>query len=99
MKTVKEIHEFFMKRKDGKELSLGDFMDTVPGFIVEKDETGGEMCNWTMAQEYYRICEKMGSLAKPCVENLAYKADISNIICTFACKEYCNERESLYDAC
>ena len=59
MKTVKEIYEFFMKRKDGKELSLGDFMDTVPGFIVEKDETGGEMCNWTMAQEYYRICEKM----------------------------------------
>ena len=39
-----------------------------------------------------------GSLAKPCVEYLAYKADISNIVCTFACKEYCNERESLYDA-
>lgn len=59
MKTVREIHEFFMNRKDGKELSLSDFMNTVPGFIVEKYETGGENCNWTMAQEYYRICEKM----------------------------------------
>lgn len=59
MKTVKEIHDFFMKRKDGKEQSLGDFMETVPGYIVERFETGGENCNWSMAQEYYHICEKM----------------------------------------
>lgn len=59
MKTVKEIRDFFMKRKDGKELSLGDFMEAVPGYIVERFETGGENCNWTMAQEYYNICEKM----------------------------------------
>lgn len=59
MKTVKEIHDFFMKHKGDKGISLGEFMDTVPGFIVEKYETGGENCNWTMAQEYYHICEKM----------------------------------------
>ena len=46
-----------------------------------------------------KVRRDYGSLAKPCVEYLAYKADISNIVCTFACKEYCNERESLYDAC
>lgn len=33
MKTVKEIHEFFMNRKDGKELSLYDLMET-----LEEDE-------------------------------------------------------------
>ena len=59
MKTVKEIHDFFMKRKDGKELSLGDLMETIPGYVVGKDDSGIEKCNWTMAQEYYRICEKM----------------------------------------
>lgn len=51
MKTVKERHEFFMNCKDGKELSLGDFMNTVPGFVVGKYKTGGENCNWTMAQD------------------------------------------------
>lgn len=59
MKTVKEIHDFFMNRKDGKELSLDDFMETVPGYIVEQYPTVGQSCNWSMAQEYYSICEKM----------------------------------------
>ena len=36
MKTVKEIHDFFMKCKDGKELSSGDFMELVHGYIVER---------------------------------------------------------------
>lgn len=39
MKTVKEIQEFFLGRKDDKELSLGDLMDTVPRFIIRNDET------------------------------------------------------------
>lgn len=59
MKTVKEIQDFFLGRKDDKEMSLGDLMNTVPGYICGKDETGFEQCNWTLAQEYYQICEKM----------------------------------------
>lgn len=60
MKTVKEIHDFFMGRTAaGKELSLNDLMNTVDGYVYEKYESGGHACNCTLAQTYYNICEKM----------------------------------------
>ena len=75
MKTVKEIHDFFMNPPAGKKLTLDDFMKTVPDYIVEHIPTGGEKCNWSMAQEYYRICEKM------CDDLLLLKHTFSTQIC------------------
>ena len=76
MKTVKDIHKFFLRRKpDGKEFSLDDFMKTVDGYIVERYEGGGENCNWSLAQEYYNICTKM------CNDLLLINTQSNNIIC------------------
>ena len=60
MKTVREIYDFFLQyfTNGGKQLSLMDFMNTVPGF-VEKIDDGTESMNMSMGMEYYKICEKM----------------------------------------
>lgn len=56
MKTVREIYDFFLQyfTNGGKQLSLMDFMNTVPGF-VEKIDDGMESMNMSMGMEYYKI--------------------------------------------
>lgn len=57
---VKDIHDFFQTPKEkGKARSLKDLLDTIPGFILRNEADGSEELNWTMAQEYYHICQKM----------------------------------------
>ena len=76
MKTVKDIYNFFNGRKpNGKELSLNDFMNTVDGYVIERYESGGENCNWSLAQEYYNICAKM------CNDLLLLNTKSDNTIC------------------
>lgn len=60
MKTVKEIYDFFLQffSNGGKQLSLMDFLNNVPGF-VDKNDDGTESMNMTMGMEYYKLCEKM----------------------------------------
>lgn len=76
MKTVKDIYNFFNGRKpNGKVLSLNDFMNTVDGYVIERYESGGENCNWSLAQEYYNICAKM------CNDLLLLNTKSDNTIC------------------
>lgn len=60
MKTVKDIYDFFLNIPSDKEsLSLGDFMETIDGYVEEEIKDGLQKCDWTLAQEYYNICEQM----------------------------------------
>ena len=61
MKTVKEIYDFFMQyysSNGGKQLTLMEFLDTIPGFI-EKNADGSESMNMSLGMKYFKICEKM----------------------------------------
>lgn len=76
MKTVKDIHYFFKGRKtDKKEYSLEDFMNTVDGYIVEVLDGGLKKCNWSLAQQYYNICEQM------CNDLLLINTNTNKMIC------------------
>lgn len=52
MKTVREIYDFFLQyfTNGGKQLSLMDFMNTVPEF-VEKNDDDTEIMNMSMGME------------------------------------------------
>lgn len=60
MKRVSEIYDFFMQylSDGGRQLTLMDFMKTVPGFIEKRDDNTESM-NMSLGMEYFRICEKM----------------------------------------
>lgn len=60
MMKVKDIIEFFSTSvENGMAKSLDELMRTIPGYVHMHEQNGAEEMNWTMAQEYYRICQKM----------------------------------------
>jgi len=64
-------------------VDLGNKLETVSSYIFANCTKLSYIIIPSICVNYWYFS---GSHAKPCVENLAYKADNSNIVCTFACK-------------
>lgn len=76
MIKVKEIIDFFCTSvENGTAKSLDELMRTIPGYVHMHEQKGAEEMNWTMAQEYYRICQKM------CDDLLLVNVKHNNMIC------------------